>query len=286
MRTVANPSGNTRAQHSFARVPHANIMRSAFNRSCGLKTTFDSGYLVPIFVDEVLPADTLNMSYRAFARMATPFKPFMDNLFLDIFWFYVPNRLLWDNWEKMNGAQANPDDSTDFLVPIMEAPAATGYAVGSLSDYFGIPTGVAGLEHVSLWHRAYNFIYNEWFRDQNLQDSVVVDRDDGPDNPADYVLLRRGKRPDYFTSCLPFPQKGPAVDLPLGTTAPIIGGPFAVVADSNGVPTFVPNTTSPSAATGFRANENAGAGEAVVLAGAWQGDGAGPHGVKWSDPHL
>ena len=209
--------------HQFSQVPQVNIPRSSFNRSHGVKTTFDAGYLVPVYVDEALPGDSFNCRMNAFARMATPLFPIMDNLFLDTFFFAVPIRLLWNNWEKFNGAQDNPADSTDYSIPISTVNTGTGYATSSLQDYMGLPTLVDDYSHSALWTRAYNLIYNEWFRDENLQDSVVVDLDDGPDDTADYVLLKRGKRHDYFTSCLPWPQKGDDVYLPLSGEAPVMG---------------------------------------------------------------
>lgn len=209
-------------QHLFSQVPTAQIPRSKFNRSHGLKTTFDSGYLVPIFVDEVLPGDTFTMDCTLFARVATLISPIMDNMYMDTFWFFVPERLLFEHFENMCGQQDNPTDSTDFLFPTVKSPAG-GFTVGSIADYFGLPTGVANLEVRAEPFRAYNLIYNEWFRDENLQESLPFTKADS-DQYSNYKLVRRGKRHDYFTSALPWPQKGPGVELSFGGNAPVVSG--------------------------------------------------------------
>lgn len=215
-------------QHRFSEVPDIKIPRSSFNRSHGVKTTFDGGYLVPIMIDEALPGDTFKVRLHGFARLSTPKYPVMDNLFMDTFFFAVPNRLLWENWDRFMGERRpDPDTTISLTLPVIDD--AINEANNTLFDYMGLPTLVnqAGLEFSALPFRAYNLIWNEWFRDQNLQDSVTwgnaANGDDGPDNIADYVLLKRNKRPDYFTSALPWLQKGDAVELSLGTTAPIFG---------------------------------------------------------------
>ena len=263
-------------KHQFSQVPRAEIPRSSFDRSHGHKTCFNAGRLIPFLVDEALPGDTFNLRTSAFMRLNTPIYPIMDNMFVDTHYFAVPIRLVWDNFQKMMGEQTDPGDSTDFLVPLRQpvsAPNNNQWISNTLEDYFGIPIGVPDLSYSALYARAYNLIWNEWFRDQNLQDSREVPKDDGPD-AVDVELsipAPRGKRHDYFTSALPWPQKGPNVELPLGTTAPVISDP-----DSDRIPNFningdIKNLIGTTAATNTDWNGNA------VTAG---GD------ATWNNPKL
>jgi hypothetical protein len=197
--------------------------RSNFPMNSRHLTAIDFDYLYPLYWDEILAGDTVNMNARLFGRFATLANPILDNCYLDIHWFYAPKRILWDNARKFYGEQVNPGDSIDYTVPTMAAPATTGYSSDTLQDYFGLPPEIPDFTHISLPFRMYNFVWNEFFRDQNLQNSVTVDTDDGPDTYSDYVLLKRNKKHDYFTSGLPNILKDPATSqtLPLGTSAPI-----------------------------------------------------------------
>ena len=207
------------SQHRFAEIPKAEIPRSVFDRSFTTKTAFNSGYLIPVFFDEVLPGDTFDVNASFFTRLATPVVPIMDNLWLDSFFFFVPYRLVWDHWVNMHGERKNPQDSVDYICPTVTAPD-NGFGFGSIYDYLGIPPDKK-LTVNALPLRACNLIFNEWFRDENLQDSLTVNTGDENDSPSLYNLFRRGKRHDYFTSCLPWPQKGDSVEVSLGGTAPV-----------------------------------------------------------------
>ena len=220
-----NSARSHRKNNRFSQIPNSPIQRSVFDRSHDYKTTLDAGYLIPFFVDEVLPGDTFKLRVNAFVRMNTLVAPFMDNVFMDTFFFFVPSRLVWDNWQRFCGEQKNPGDSTDFLIPSLSG--TNTFTNGSIFDYMGLPTGVAlnptNTPINALPFRAYNLIYNEWFRDENLIDSIPVTTGDGPDPISNYTLRKRAKRHDYFTSALPWPQKGPSVDVGLTGNAPVVG---------------------------------------------------------------
>lgn len=223
-------------QDQFAMVPRPDVPRSRFTSKSGYKTTLDADMLVPIFVDEVLPGDDWRGKAHLFVRMSTPLFPIMDNIEVETFFFFVPCRLVWVNWVKMMGERAAPSDSISFTVPVVPAQndtasPTTGFTEGELGDYFGLPItgelGVGGKSFNALPFRAYNLIWNEWFRPQDVQASVPCPTDDGPDavNTDHYYVKWRCKKHDYFTSCLPYPTKANDVPaIPLGQTAPIVTG--------------------------------------------------------------
>lgn len=231
---------NRNTESHFSLAPHVDISRSRFDRSASLKTSFNVGDVVPFFLDEVLPGDTFSVDTSKVVRMQTLLTPMMDNVYLDTYYFFVPNRLVWDHWKQFCGENTESAwiPETEYTMPQITAPANTGWDVGTLADYFGIPTGVSGLSVSSLPFRAYALIMNEWFRDQNLQDPLVVPTDDSTVagvNTGTFVTdVAKGGKPfiaakyhDYFTSCLPSPQKGPDVLIPSATS-----GEYPVVAKS------------------------------------------------------
>ncbi len=270
---------NRNTESHFSLLPRVDIQRSRFDRSASLKTSFNAGNIVPFFLEEVLPGDTFNVKTSRVVRMQTLLTPMMDNVYLDTYYFFVPNRLVWDHWKEFCGENTESAwiPETEYSIPQITAPAG-GWQVGTLADYFGVPTGVSGLSVSALPFRAYALIMNEWFRDENLQDPLVVPTDDSTVagvNTGTFVTdVAKGGLPyiackyhDYFTSALPAPQKGPDVTIPVADAAtayvypastlnPDLAARFNTVqwVGSNGNPVSIPNNYRGILSSGFRFN--------------------------------
>jgi hypothetical protein len=271
------------SQQHFSSIPKAEVERSRFDRSHGYKTTFDAGYLIPVYFDEVLPGDTFNLKGTGFCRLATPLYPLMDNLFLDVHYFFVPYRQIWDNWQQFMGERPDPDDDpTTFTIPTQFLNMQNN--VGTLANYFGIPTkgGSQGVTVSALPFRAYCHIWNQWYRDQNLQDRVVFSRGNGPDNLGTMTPLRRGKRHDYFTSALPWPQKGDPLTIPLGGTADVIPD------GAGAFPTFEDNLGTTAGTRLWFNSQNASNADNNLYMTQTNADGSAPREayLRWNDPAL
>lgn len=218
----------SKSQHSFAVAqPTVSRERSTIDRPSRTLTAIDSSIIYPILVDEVLPGDTFKLTCQMKAWLATPLKPFLDNLYINTFFFFVPNRLVWNNWIYFQGQQDTPGDTTDFTVPQIDVAGGSAAGANKLADYMGIPTIATTKEVNALPFRGYNLIYQEFFRDQNLQNEVTLDKGDANSTEANHVLLRRGKRKDYITGSLPWPQKPHDV---LSTLPGVISGVVPVTA--------------------------------------------------------
>jgi hypothetical protein len=251
----------------FAMVPRSDVPRSTFKTTHGYKTTFDFDYLVPIHVDEVLPGDVHKGDLTVFARISNLLFPLMDNLEVETFFFFVPCRLVWDNWKKFMGEQTNPADSISYTVPLVTGTLG-GFAVGTIYDYLGLPTAgqiTAGnkTDVNALPLRSLNLIWNEWFRDENLQDSLTVPKTDGPDLATLYTLQKRNKKHDYFTSALPWPQKGATgISMPISGTATVKGSAAALLSGAQNPVLFANAATGafPSASVAVSTGTGASSG--------------------------
>lgn len=224
---VTLPERNLVSQQDRSMIQRPDIPRSKFTGSWTRKMSFDQGVIYPFMIEEVLPGDHLRYDVTCYVRMATLLFPLMDNLRVDTHFFFVPNRIVWSNWVRMMGEQDSPSDTIAYTIPAV-APPNSGFVVAQLADYMGLPTTVQnnGAEAIfvnALPFRAYNLIWNQWFRDENLDTAAFQYTGDATQAIANYVLRPRAKSHDYFTSALPWPQKFTAPSIPLGSQAPVRG---------------------------------------------------------------